>query len=256
MIAGETEGWPLFIKNLENVQGTRRDVIFISTTFGKAPGAARVAGASVRSTRPTAGDGSTCSSPGQSVALSSSRRCCRGRAGRQKASLGRKALRDYLDFAKRGILVSTDENERAPDSDFGVGRQCRDVAGLRGQNRTGCCRLFHRHGGPQSGSAWGYLAAIECDGATYHSSASCVIAIGSARRFWSRWAGRKIHRIWSTDWFYDPRREIARLESFLEMRRALEAWRQRMDRLRVLGTRKILPAEAEIPDVFDARVLL
>ena len=34
----ESEGWPFFIKNLENVQGDERDVIFISTTFGKAVG--------------------------------------------------------------------------------------------------------------------------------------------------------------------------------------------------------------------------
>jgi transcription elongation GreA/GreB family factor len=32
------------------------------------------------------------------------------------------------------------------------------------------------------------------------------------------WKGR-IHRIWSTDWFYNPRREIERLRSFLEERR-------------------------------------
>ncbi|MBI3248412.1 MAG: hypothetical protein HYZ50_18070 [Deltaproteobacteria bacterium] len=34
----EEENWPFFVKNLENVQGDERDVIFISTTFGKAPG--------------------------------------------------------------------------------------------------------------------------------------------------------------------------------------------------------------------------
>ena len=38
----ETEGWPFFVKNLENVQGDERDVIFISTTFGKAPGTDKV----------------------------------------------------------------------------------------------------------------------------------------------------------------------------------------------------------------------
>jgi hypothetical protein len=36
------EGQPLFIKNLENVQGDERDVIIISTTFGKPPGASAV----------------------------------------------------------------------------------------------------------------------------------------------------------------------------------------------------------------------
>ncbi len=38
----EAEGWPFFVKNLENVQGDERDVIFISTTFGKAVGTDKV----------------------------------------------------------------------------------------------------------------------------------------------------------------------------------------------------------------------
>jgi superfamily I DNA and/or RNA helicase len=36
------EGQPLFVKNLENVQGDERDAIVISTTFGKPPGSGSV----------------------------------------------------------------------------------------------------------------------------------------------------------------------------------------------------------------------
>ena len=62
-----------------------------------------------------------------------------------------------------------------------------------------------------------YLAAIECDGATYHSAASVrdrdrirqevIEALG--------WRGR-IWRIWSTDWFRLPKQETAKLMSFLD----------------------------------------
>ena len=38
----EEEGWPFFVKNLENVQGDERDCILISTTFGKPRGSSRV----------------------------------------------------------------------------------------------------------------------------------------------------------------------------------------------------------------------
>src|SRR5207245_7114304 len=38
MARWENEGWPFFIKNLENVHGDERDVIFISTTNGNALG--------------------------------------------------------------------------------------------------------------------------------------------------------------------------------------------------------------------------
>ena len=61
-----------------------------------------------------------------------------------------------------------------------------------------------------------YLAAIECDGATYHSGVSVrdrdrirqeiLESLGWKNRIW---------RIWSTDWFRNPGRETARLIAFL-----------------------------------------
>src|SRR5208282_2759953 len=38
----EEEGWPFFVKNLENVQGDERDCIMISATFGRPRGTTRV----------------------------------------------------------------------------------------------------------------------------------------------------------------------------------------------------------------------
>jgi very-short-patch-repair endonuclease len=62
-----------------------------------------------------------------------------------------------------------------------------------------------------------YLAAIECDGAAYHSGRSArdrdrirqeiLEALG--------WRGR-IYRIWSTDWYRGPANELARLTAWLE----------------------------------------
>jgi transcription elongation GreA/GreB family factor len=67
-----------------------------------------------------------------------------------------------------------------------------------------------------------FLAAVECDGASYHSSASArdrdrirqniLESLGWRDRIW---------RIWSTDWFYNPRRESKKLLNFLEERRAI-----------------------------------
>ena len=65
-------------------------------------------------------------------------------------------------------------------------------------------------------SSGSYLAAIECDGASYHSALSVrdrdrirqeiLEALG--------WRGR-IWRIWSTDWFRTPRQESEKLIGFL-----------------------------------------
>ena len=69
-----------------------------------------------------------------------------------------------------------------------------------------------------------FLAGIECDGATYHSGFSVRDRDRIRQEILESlgWEGR-IYRIWSTDWFYNPRREIERLRSFLEERRCASA---------------------------------
>lgn len=222
----EAEGWPFFVKNLENVQGDERDVIFISTTFGKAVGTDKVRQNFGPISRP---DGwrrlnvlftrskrrielFTSMSPEDIVVD-------------EKTPLGTKALRDYLDFAKRGVLVTTNEGEREPDSDFEV--SVSNVVTSMGYDvkpQLGVAGFFIDMAVRNPDRAGEFLAGIECDGATYHSGFSVrdrdrirqeiLEALG--------WRGR-IYRMWSTDWFYNPRQETERLRSFLEERRRLSS---------------------------------
>jgi len=67
-----------------------------------------------------------------------------------------------------------------------------------------------------------YLAGVECDGATYHRSATARDR-DKLREQVLRGLGWEILRIWSTDWFYNPRQETERLRAFLEERRRLSA---------------------------------
>ena len=69
-----------------------------------------------------------------------------------------------------------------------------------------------------------YLAAIECDGASYHSAQSVRDRDRIRQEILESlgWRGR-IWRIWSTDWFRTPRQETEKLISFLEDLRA--SWR-------------------------------
>ena len=69
-----------------------------------------------------------------------------------------------------------------------------------------------------------YLAAIECDGATYHSALSVRDRDRIRQEILESlgWRGR-IWRIWSTDWFRSPRSEIEKLISFLSD--LSETWR-------------------------------
>lgn len=222
----EIEGWPFFVKNLENVQGDERDVIFISTTFGKAPGTDKVRQNFGPISRP---DGWR----RLNVLFTRSKRRIELFTSMapedivvdERTPLGTKALRDYLDFTKRGVLVTTDEGEREPDSDFEVSvANVVTSLGYKVKPQLGVAGFFIDMAVRNPDRPGEFLAGIECDGATYHSGFSVRDRDRIRQEILESlgWKGR-IHRIWSTDWFYNPRREIERLRSFLEERRRLSA---------------------------------
>lgn len=222
----ETEGWPFFVKNLENVQGDERDVIFISTTFGKAPGTDKVRQNFGPISRP---DGWR----RLNVLFTRSKRRIELFTSMapedivvdERTPLGTKSFRDYLNFAKRGVLVSTDEGNREPDSDFEVSvANVITSMGYEVKPRLGVAGFFIDMAVRNPDRPGEFLAGIECDGATYHSGFSVRDRDRIRQEILESlgWRGR-IHRIWSTDWFYDPRRAIARLRDFLEERRRLAA---------------------------------
>lgn len=222
----EAEGWPFFVKNLENVQGDERDVIFISTTFGKAPGTDKVRQNFGPISRP---DGWR----RLNVLFTRSKRRIELFTSMapediivdERTPLGTKALRDYLDFAKRGILVTTDEGERDPDSDFEVSvANVVTSLGYEVKPQLGVAGFFIDMAVRNPDRPGEFLVGIECDGATYHSGFSVRDRDRIRQEILESlgWRGR-IHRIWSTDWFYNPRKETKRLRNFLEERRRISA---------------------------------
>ena len=221
-----TEGQPLFIKNLENVQGDERDAIIISTTFGKPPGSSAVR----QNFGPISRQGGwrrlnvLFTRAKKSIALYTSLRP-EDIVMDGTTPDGTKALRNYLEYARTGSLPTIEETDREPDSDFEI--SVIDMLKMRGYEVT-----------PQLGVAGyridiavkhpdvpgSYLAAIECDGATYHSALSVRDRDRIRQEILESlgWRGR-IWRIWSTDWFRTPRQETDKLISFLEDLR--ESWK-------------------------------
>lgn len=61
-----------------------------------------------------------------------------------------------------------------------------------------------------------YLLGIECDGATYHSLPTARDR-DRLRQSVLEGSGWKLHRIWSTDWWNDPQKEISKLEAALKI---------------------------------------
>lgn len=213
------DGQPLFIKNLENVQGDERDAILISTTFGRPIGSRVVR----QNFGPISRQGGwrrlnvLFTRAKRSIALYTSMRpediVIDGATPE-----GTKALRNYLEYARTGSLTVAEETGHEPDSDFEIsvmdmlqryGYEVTAQLGVAGFRLD----LAVKH--PDNLGA--YLAAIECDGASYHSARSVrdrdrirqeiLEALG--------WRGR-IWRIWSTDWFRSPQVESAKLLSFLQ----------------------------------------
>ena len=220
----EAKGTPVFIKNLENVQGDERECIIISTTFGRAKDTTRPR----QNFGPISRDGGwrrlnvLFTRARKSVAVYSSMRA-EDIVVDANTPRGTKSLRDYLEYAQRGILTLQELTGRDPDSEFEVSvmSMLQDhgfevvpqlgVAGFR-------IDLAVKH--PAYPHA--FMAAIECDGASYHSGGSVRDRDRIRQEILESvgWKGR-IWRIWSTDWFRNPNAETRNLLSFLEEKRAI-----------------------------------
>jgi len=196
----------LFIKNLENVQGDERDVIFISMTYGPQTPGGKV----------FQRFGPINSSVGHrrlNVLFTRSRKRMNIFSSMNasdilvgpSSSRGVKAFRDFLKYAETGELDQTiDFSERPPDSDFEI-----DVAeslhkeGFQCTAQVGVAGFFIDIAVKDPGNPGQYLMGIECDGASYHSMKSTRDR-DRLRQTILEQKGWCIRRIWSTDWYKNP----------------------------------------------------
>ncbi|PHV13518.1 DUF4011 domain-containing anti-phage protein Hhe [Chitinimonas sp. BJB300] len=202
-------GEPLFIKNLENVQGDERDVIYISFTYGPMEVGGRVPqrfgpinGAdgwrrlNVLFTRAKKRMHAFASFDATDLLLTGT------------ATKGVRALRDFLDFAETGRMPRQAETARAPDSDFEVA--VIDMLALHGyecEPQVGVAGFFIDLAVRDPLKPGRYLMGIECDGASYHSAKSARDR-DRLRQSILEQLGWKIRRIWSVDWYRNARSQI------------------------------------------------
>ena len=214
---------PLFIKNLENVQGDERDVIFFSITFG--PDAA---GKTTMNFGPLNGEGGhrrlnvAISRAREGVVIYSSLLPEQIDLARIRAA-GVRDLKHYLEFALKGPRALTEQSTPTglePDSPFesAVIQILRD-RGWVVHPQVGCSGYRIDIGVVDPRAPGRYLVGIECDGRTYHSGATARDR-DRLRQHVLEGLGWRIHRIWSTDWWLNPEGEVlkvmARLHSLLE----------------------------------------
>jgi very-short-patch-repair endonuclease len=202
---------PFFVKNLENVQGDERDVIFISVTYGpdsqgnlyqrfgpiNGPhGHRRLNVLFTRAKRRTEVFSSL--NPDKIHTT-------------ENSPWGLRALREYLSFARSGILASADENTLQPRNDFerSVGAALK-ARGYTVAPQVGVAGFFIDLAVRHPSKPGKFLLGVECDGASYHSGRSARDRDRLREEILVN-LGWRIHRIWSTDWFKNREREIEKL---------------------------------------------
>ena len=214
----------VFVKNIENVQGDERDVIFISVGYGPTQPGGRMIGASFGPVNLEGGERRL------NVLFKRARLRCEVFASFDPGDLdvsrsareGPRVLKRFLEFAKTRQII-----EHFPTGDDADSPFEEDVAdtirsfGFLADPQVGSAGFRIDIGVRHPGRPGSYILAVECDGATYHS------ALWARERDRLRQGvlenlGWRFHRIWSTDWFYNRNREIARLRDALDHAREAE----------------------------------
>ncbi len=200
---------PLFVKNLENVQGDERDVIYISTTYGPM----EVGGTVPQRFGPINGaDGwrrlnvlFTRSKKRMQVFASFS---ANDLLITSTSSRGVQALRDFLHFAESGRMPHIREGVKPPDSDFEISViEALEREGYQCEPQVGVAGFFIDLAVRDPGQPGRYLMGIECDGAAYHSAKSARDR-DRLRQSVLEQLGWRIRRIWSVDWFRNARMQL------------------------------------------------
>lgn len=218
---------PFFVKNLENIQGDERDAIFVSIGYGR-----NESGRVAKEFGPLNRDGGH---RRLNVLITRAklemRIFCNFRADDlsmdANTSLGIRALKNFLKYAETGELEVVRETFKAVDSPF----EQEVIDALRGHNyeiepQVGTAGYFIDIGVKDPENPGRYVLAIECDGASYHSSQSARDR-DRLRQGVLEGLGWNFHRIWSTDWFRNPKQEAQRAVEAIEAARKKIAKQER-----------------------------
>jgi len=205
-----------FVKNLENVQGDERDVIFISIGYGRTQ-----SGNISKSFGPLNREG------GQrrlNVLISRARMAMKVFSNFTANDLqvdeispfGVRSLKNFLHYAETKELVTRQETGKEPDSPFEEEViSAIHSLGYQVQPQVGCSGFFLDIAVVDPNKPGRYILAVECDGATYHSSATARDR-DRIRQNVLEGLGWRFHRIWSTDWFRNAHKEIDRLHESIK----------------------------------------
>ena len=210
-----------FIKNLENVQGDERDVIFIGTVYGAEEPGGRV----LQRFGPIHGLAgkrrlNVLFTRAKEKIVTFSSMTAADILAEEYSNPGVHMLKRWLEYSASGVLDAGERTVREPDSDFEVFviDQIRAM-GCIPTPQVGVAGFFVDIGVRHPDWPYGFVLGVECDGATYHSAKSARDRDRLRQEVLEN-LGWKLHRIWSTDWFNSPRKEAEVLREVIGRRLA------------------------------------
>jgi very-short-patch-repair endonuclease len=200
----------LLVRNLENIQGDERDVVFISITYGR-----DAAGIVRQQFGPLLRDGGE---RRLNVLITRARLRCEVFSNLTSEDIrndpprqGLASLQRYLKFAQTGDMDLAAPTGREEESPF----EEEVIAVLRGRGLDVVPQVgsegFRIDMAVRDPKAPGrFVLGIECDGATYHSARTARDRDKLRQRVLES-RGWRLHRIWSHDWWQDRDGETERL---------------------------------------------
>lgn len=211
---------PFFMKNLENVQGDERDVIFISVGYGR-----DADGTMTMNFGPLNRDGGE---RRLNVLITRARRRCEVFTNLTADDIdlsrtdaqGVIALKQYLNYAQTGRLDVAEQSAQEADTlvEKSVAQALQE-AGYETVPHVGPAGFYIDLAVVDENRSDHYLLGIECDGPSYHRARSARDR-DRLREQVLQSLGWRIHRIWSPDWFRNQERELRRLVTTIEAAKA------------------------------------
>lgn len=207
---------PFFVKNLENVQGDERDVIFISVAYGR-----NAQGTIAMRFGPLGADGGE---RRLNVLISRAKLRCEVFSSitdddidlERARGRGVVAFKLFLRFARTGRLdLPGAERAGKPDVFEAQVAEALIQRGYVVHPRVGIAGLFIDLAVADPDQPGRYVLGIECDGRSYHQARSARDR-DRLRRSVLDDHGWVMHRIWSMDWYHRPQAELSRLIDAIE----------------------------------------
>lgn len=208
-----------FVKNLESIQGDERDVIMISVGYFKNQN-----GTLPMNFGPINKDGGE---RRLNVLITRARNMVEVFSGIKASDFnmdktnkrGVQLLQWYLDFAERGEISLKQSMTQGFDNNYDSPFEESVCNALRAKGysvktQVGCSGYKIDLAIRDKNNPGHFLLGIECDGAAYHSCATARDR-DRLRQEILESLGWKIYRIWSTDWFKNPQKQLDKLINYI-----------------------------------------